>query len=187
MHQLHVCYRRNWTVWQLSQKLKMVRCQFFSRPQRGQSRNGIKVTQIGQAGTRLVMVSADEDGAQFARARSHLIGIGAIADDIAQVINLVVFGSRIQASLQRLKVGVDVRKNQYAQSSLQSSMRLNRQFECINSYGDAVSYGETRAQCPGAISSKGTAPAGRASFSTIASGRARSVFNVGIALMSPRV
>src|SRR6478609_10414675 len=101
----------------------MVRCQFFSRPQRGQSRNGIKVTQVGQPGTRLVMVSADEDGALFARARSHLIGIGAIADDIAQVINLVVFGSRIQASLQRFKVGMDVRKNQYAQSALKSLMR----------------------------------------------------------------
>src|SRR6476469_7369853 len=123
MHQLHVCYRRNWTVWQLSQKLKMVLREFLSCPQRCQSRNGIKVTQVGQPGTRLVMVSADEDGAQFARARSHFIGIGAIADDIAQVINLVVFGSRIQASLQRFNVGMDVRKNQYAQSSLQPSMR----------------------------------------------------------------
>jgi len=58
--------------------------------------------------------------------------------------------------------------------------------ECINYCGIGF-YSDTRAQWPGAISSKGTAPAGRASFSTTASGRARSVFNVGMALISPRV
>ena len=57
---------------------------------------------------------------------SHLIGVCAIANDIAQVINLVVFGSGVQASLQRFKVGMDVRKNQYAQGALQSSMSSNK-------------------------------------------------------------
>src|ERR1051326_3881524 len=65
---------------------------------------------------------------------------------------------------------------------------LNRDWtnECINICGD-IGYGDTRAQCPGAISRKGKAPAGRASFSTIASGRDRSVLSVGMALISPRV
>src|ERR1041385_4775456 len=125
------------------------------------------------------MVPTDKNGSQLARARCDLVRICAITNDIAQVVNLVVFGSGVQASLKRFKVGMNVRENQYAQTC-KSLMRL-KTTECINYCGD------TRAQCPGAISSKGTAPAGRASFSTIASGRARSVFNVGIALINPRV
>ena len=67
------------------------------------------------------MVAADENRSQLTRARGHLIRICAVANDIAQVINLVVFGSGVQASLQRLKVGMDVRQNQYAQGACSPS------------------------------------------------------------------
>src|SRR6185312_176211 len=109
----------------------MVFRQFFSCPQRCKACNRIKVAQIGYAGTSLVMVAAYENRSQLARTRGHLIRICAVADDIAQVIDLVVFGSGVQASLQRFKVGMDVRQNQYAQSALKSSIRKVTN-ECIN-------------------------------------------------------
>src|ERR1700719_3345607 len=73
------------------------------------------------------MVPADEDGSECTRTVGHLIGIRAITNDIAQGVNLVVFGSGVQASLQRFKVGMDVRQNQYAQGAFQVLNEINGQ------------------------------------------------------------
>jgi hypothetical protein len=58
------------------------------------------------------MIAAHEDRSKITRTLRNLVGVGAIAHDVAQVVNLIVLGSRVQASLKRFKVCMDVRKNE---------------------------------------------------------------------------
>src|SRR6266404_5308757 len=131
------------------------------------------------------MIAANKHRSQLAGALRYLIGICAITDDIAQVINLVITGRGIQTRFQRLQVRVYVRENKVAQRS-RGPLRIQATMS-LPILTRAHAYKATRAQCPGEISRNGAAPAGRACFSTVASGTWRSVLSVGIAWMSPRV
>src|SRR5262245_38557434 len=108
MDALQVLQWRERALRQLTQEFQVAWRKLLTGPDRRQSGNGIEVIQPGDAGTRLVVIPADEDGAQAARSLRHLIWIGAVADDIAEIENAVMRRRSLQAGFQRLEVGVDI-------------------------------------------------------------------------------
>ena len=76
---------------------------------------GIEIIQLEQAGRGLVVIAADKNLSQLARALDHFVGRGSVADDVAQVGHEIVRRSCRQAGFQRFEVGVNVAKQQYAQ------------------------------------------------------------------------
>ncbi len=84
-------------------------------PDSGGGGQGIEIIEFKQTGCGLVMIAADKNFAQGARAIDDFVGRGAVADDIAEVGYEVVGGSPGQAGLQGFEVGMNVAKQQYAQ------------------------------------------------------------------------
>jgi len=99
-------------------------------------RDRIEVASSRSGRSRLCHGSPDKDGSKRTRTVGHLIGIRAIANDIAQVVNLVVFGSGVQASSSASRLAWMSDRISTAQGALQSLNEINGTNECINIYGD---------------------------------------------------
>src|SRR5215472_12592753 len=108
MDALQVLQWRKRSLRQLTQELQVAWRKLLTGPERRQSGNRIEVIQLSDAGTGLVVISANEDGSQAACPLRHLVWIGSVADDIAEIENAVVRRCGLQAGFERLEVGVDI-------------------------------------------------------------------------------
>jgi len=70
----------------------MIGLELRARPIHGGFRHGIKIVRGHQAGDGFVVISANRLRAEFAQARRDFIGIGAVADDVAQANGLIPNG-----------------------------------------------------------------------------------------------
>ena len=60
---------------------------------------------------RHVVITADHNSAKFPRQLNHLVRVRAIADDVAEVPDAVVFRCSGKNSLECLEIGVNVGNN----------------------------------------------------------------------------
>ncbi len=93
----------------------MFRSQLVARPDSGGGGHRVEVVKLEQAGRSLVMIAADENLSQTARAIDHFIGGSSIAHHVAEVRHKIERWGRREGSLQRFEVGVNVAEQQYAQ------------------------------------------------------------------------
>ena len=96
------------------QPFQIVGREILLRPNGRQGRNRIEACNIGHAGAGFVVIAADEERAQLTGAGNHLIGIGAVTDDVAQIPDYVVCGKSIDARLERINIRMNVTDNEDA-------------------------------------------------------------------------
>ena len=77
-------------------------------PEGGDAGDGVEVFQVHEAADGFVMIAADEDASEGADAGDDFVGIGGVADGIAEVDDEVGSGSSGQTSVERLEVAVNV-------------------------------------------------------------------------------
>ncbi len=100
---------------QFSQILGVFRLNDGLGPQGRKARHGVEPLQILQAGASLVVISADDAVDIFSNPLDHLVGIGAIADQIAAADNAVeVRAGARQHGAERFPIGVNVAEDQIA-------------------------------------------------------------------------
>ena len=61
------------------------------------------------------MIAANKKGAELVRGLGNFVGTGAVANNIAQVDHCVMLRRRRHARVERLKVGMNIAEDQYAQ------------------------------------------------------------------------
>ena len=86
-----------------------------ARPKSGSGGQGIEVIQFKQTSGGLVVIAADENFSQIARAIDDLVGRSSVTDNVAQIRHEVEGGSCGHAGFQGFEVGVNVAQQQYAQ------------------------------------------------------------------------
>src|SRR5215471_13239025 len=86
------------------------------RPSRSATRNRIEILHAAQSAADAIMVSTHKDAANRAGAIDHLIGIGAVANNITKIPDHVVLRRSPNDSVKRLKIGVDIGKDKGAHS-----------------------------------------------------------------------
>jgi hypothetical protein len=110
-----VCSER--AVRQLGEPREILCVQLRTSPIHGSFRNGIEIGGVHEAGDSFVMIAANGLRTKFAKAGDHLMGIGPIADDIAETHgNIPAAFRRIQSSGESCGVCVKIAKNKNAHS-----------------------------------------------------------------------
>ncbi len=112
MDTLEVFERADRPLGQAAQELHVVLGQALLRPERGAGRHRVEVLQAHQAGAGLVVIAAHKDFAQSACPLAHFVGIGAVADQVAQVEHAVVLRHGLETGFERFQVGMNVRDDQ---------------------------------------------------------------------------
>src|SRR5258708_7303496 len=128
MHALHALSGRDRAFGQCLEKFHVFGSKPFVGPHGSERRHRIEAFYAFEAGASLVMIAADKDLAQSARALRHLIGTCAVTDNIAQIEYQVVLRRCIEADIPRVQGDVEVRKNGYAARKSTSSVSRNRKY-----------------------------------------------------------
>jgi len=110
MHQLHtgITFKIHRPMRHGAQPLEILRCEFLTGPLCCQGGNGIEILEVHEAADGFVVVATDESRPQGAGTFHHLVGTGAVADEIAQVHDDVVGGGRSQTSFQRFEIAMNI-------------------------------------------------------------------------------
>ena len=93
---------------QRTKPAEVVGRELLTGPQRGEAGSGVEFAEVHQSRDRLVVVAANEDAPHGPRADDDLVGVGAVADRIAEVDHEIVCRSGGQAGLERFQVAVNV-------------------------------------------------------------------------------
>jgi len=116
VHKLHIrqSFDPHWALRQRTQPLQILRSELIVGPLRSQSGHGIKIGDVDQTAHRLVVITADKELAQLARARNNFVGTRPIAHDIAQIEDQVERGSGREASIKSFEIAMNIAKQKYA-------------------------------------------------------------------------
>jgi hypothetical protein len=104
------------TLRQLAQPVEIPGGEMLPGPKGRQSSHGIEVFQIHDACDGFVVVAPHNLPVLGPHAVNHRIGIGSIADYIAEVDDVIVGRNRVQASVERFEVRVNITEQQNAQA-----------------------------------------------------------------------
>ncbi len=117
VNQLHLreVFERDWAVRQSLQPIMMLGSELASGPDSSGGGHGIEVIEFKQAGCGFIVIAADENFPQPARALDHLVGRSSIADHVAEVGYEIKGRSCRQAGFQGFEVGMNVAKQKYLQ------------------------------------------------------------------------
>src|SRR5260370_8569624 len=110
MHALHTFEGRDWAFRQNLEEIHVLGREPLVCPDCGEGCNWIEAFYAFKTGTGLVMIAADKDLAQLARALSHLIGTSAVTDNIAQIEHPLVLRRSFSARPQPFQVALHVNK-----------------------------------------------------------------------------
>src|SRR5579872_5463899 len=118
VHILNACdsFHPDRTFGQISQPGEMFAVDPSAVPQRRDTCNWVEIFYRVDASDYLVMVAANKNSRQCARTFRHLIGAGAITDDVSEVDSCIGRRSRGQTSFQSFQIAVNVTEEKYAQS-----------------------------------------------------------------------
>ena len=119
MNQLHLreALEKERALRQSMQPVVMLAAQLVACPDGGGSGQGVEVIQFEQPGGGFVVIAANKNLSQAARAFDHLVGRSPVADDVAQVGHEIICRSRRKAGVQRFQIGMNVAKEQDSQSA----------------------------------------------------------------------
>ncbi len=99
---------RDWSHGQVGQPLEIFRSQLVVRPDGGRGGNEIKTAHVGDAGTSLVVITANEQVAEYARTGDDFVRASTVADDVAKVCYDIEVGRRGNDGVKCVDVRVNV-------------------------------------------------------------------------------
>src|SRR5258708_36473686 len=130
MHALHALSGRDRAFGQCLEKFHVFGSKPFVGPHGSERRHRIEAFYAFEAGASLVMIAADKDLAQSARALPHLIATCPLTDNIPHIEYQLVLRRCIETGLQSFEVGVNVRKNEYGHGRSTDTATPTRQSSC---------------------------------------------------------
>src|SRR5271154_2875734 len=92
--------------------------ELVASPQRNGARDGIEIVGVGDARAGFIVIAANGERANFADAIDHFVGIGAVADYVAETDYFVPMAFRGgEGGVESCEVGVNVAENQIAHAT----------------------------------------------------------------------
>src|SRR5208282_2277280 len=103
---------------ELLEPFAIFRAELVASPESYGARHGIEIICVGEARARFIVIAANSERADFADAVYYLVGVGAVADYVAETDYFVPVAFRGgESCVESGQVGVDIAENQIAHST----------------------------------------------------------------------
>ena len=107
-----------WAGGKLLEPFSIFGAQLIARPQSNGARDGIEIVSVGQPGAGFIVITPNGKRADFADAINYFVGIGAVADYVAETDYFFPMAFRgSEGGVECSQVGVDIAENQIAHAT----------------------------------------------------------------------
>ena len=107
-----------WAGGKLLEPFAIFGTKLIAGPESNGARDGIKIVGVGEAGAGFIVIPANGERADFADAVNYFVGIGTVADYVAETDYFVPVAFRGgEGGVESGQVGVDIAENQIAHAT----------------------------------------------------------------------